>query len=33
MTQRISGVLSPAVTPFKPDYSPDTGRCARLRKA
>src|SRR3978361_875129 len=26
MTQRIRGVLSPVVTPFKADLSPDTGR-------
>ena len=29
MSQRIKGVLSPVVTPFKADYSPDTGRFAR----
>jgi len=29
MTQRITGVLSPVVTPFKADYSPDTGRFVR----
>ena len=29
MTQRISGVLSPVVTPFNADYTPDAGRFAR----
>jgi len=29
MTERITGVLSPVVTPFKADYSPDTGRFVR----
>lgn len=29
MTQRITGVLSPVVTPFKADLSPDTGRFVR----
>ena len=29
MTQRLRGVLSPVVTPFKPDYSPDPQRFAR----
>lgn len=32
MTQRITGVLSPVVTPFKPDYSPDTERFVRQCK-
>jgi 4-hydroxy-tetrahydrodipicolinate synthase len=32
MTQRITGVLSPVVTPFKADYSPDTGRFVRQCK-
>src|SRR5690606_29996266 len=27
--KRIEGVLSPVVTPFKPDYSPDAGRFVR----
>ncbi len=29
MTQRIKGVLSPVVTPFKRDYAPDTERFVR----
>jgi 4-hydroxy-tetrahydrodipicolinate synthase len=29
MTQRLRGVLSPVVTPFKPDYSPDAPRFVR----
>ena len=29
MTQRLRGVLSPVVTPFKPDYSPDPPRFVR----
>jgi 4-hydroxy-tetrahydrodipicolinate synthase len=29
MTQRLRGVLSPVVTPFKPDYSPDPQRLVR----
>lgn len=29
MTQRITGVLSPVVTPFKPDLSPDAERFVR----
>jgi len=29
MTQRLRGVLSPVVTPFKPDYSPDSQRFVR----
>jgi len=29
MTQRLRGVLSPVVTPFKPDYSPDPQRFVR----
>ncbi len=29
MTQRIKGVLSPVVTPFKRDYSPDAARFVR----
>jgi 4-hydroxy-tetrahydrodipicolinate synthase len=29
MNQGINGVLSPVVTPFNPDYSPDPGRLAR----
>ncbi len=32
MTQRITGVLSPVVTPFKADYSPDTERFVRQCK-
>ena len=32
MTQRITGVLSPVVTPFKADLSPDTGRFVRQCK-
>lgn len=32
MTARIQGVLSPVVTPFKADYSPDTERFARQCK-
>ena len=32
MTQRISGVLSPVVTPFKADYSPDAERFVRQCK-
>jgi 4-hydroxy-tetrahydrodipicolinate synthase len=32
MTERIKGVLSPIVTPFKADYSPDTARFARQCK-
>ncbi|OGA33154.1 MAG: dihydrodipicolinate synthase family protein [Betaproteobacteria bacterium RIFCSPLOWO2_12_FULL_64_23] len=32
MAQRITGVLSPVVTPFKPDYSPDTERFVRQCK-
>ena len=32
MTPRISGVLSPVVTPFKPDLSPDAGRFIRQCK-
>ena len=32
MTQRITGVLSPVVTPFKPDYSPDAERFVRQCK-
>jgi 4-hydroxy-tetrahydrodipicolinate synthase len=29
MTQRLRGVLSPVVTPFRPDYSPDPQRFVR----
>ncbi|MBK5105635.1 MAG: dihydrodipicolinate synthase family protein, partial [Burkholderiales bacterium] len=29
MSKRITGVLSPVVTPFKADYSPDTERFVR----
>jgi 4-hydroxy-tetrahydrodipicolinate synthase len=32
MAQRITGVLSPVVTPFKADLSPDTGRFVRQCK-
>jgi 4-hydroxy-tetrahydrodipicolinate synthase len=32
MTQRITGVLSPVVTPFKANYSPDTERFVRQCK-
>ncbi|MDB5805604.1 MAG: dapA1 [Betaproteobacteria bacterium] len=32
MTERIKGVLSPVVTPFNADYSPDTVRFARQCK-
>jgi 4-hydroxy-tetrahydrodipicolinate synthase len=32
MTQRINGVLSPVVTPFKADYTPDTERFVRQCK-
>ena len=32
MSQRIAGVLSPVVTPFKPDLSPDTERFVRQCK-
>ena len=32
MNQRITGVLSPVVTPFKPDFSPDTERFVRQCK-
>lgn len=32
MTRRITGVLSPVVTPFKPDLSPDTERFVRQCK-
>ncbi len=32
MSQRITGVLSPVVTPFKADYSPDTERFVRQCK-
>ena len=32
MSQRITGVLSPVVTPFKPDLSPDTERFVRQCK-
>jgi 4-hydroxy-tetrahydrodipicolinate synthase len=32
MTKRITGVLSPVVTPFKADYSPDTERFVRQCK-
>jgi 4-hydroxy-tetrahydrodipicolinate synthase len=32
MTQRITGVLSPVVTPFKADYSPDAERFVRQCK-
>jgi 4-hydroxy-tetrahydrodipicolinate synthase len=32
MTRRITGVLSPVVTPFKADYSPDTERFVRQCK-
>jgi 4-hydroxy-tetrahydrodipicolinate synthase len=32
MTRRITGVLSPVVTPFKPDYSPDPERFVRQCK-
>ncbi|HEX6211377.1 MAG TPA: dihydrodipicolinate synthase family protein, partial [Methylomirabilota bacterium] len=28
-TQRITGVLSPVVTPFRPDLSPDPDRFVR----
>jgi 4-hydroxy-tetrahydrodipicolinate synthase len=28
-TQRIEGILSPVVTPFKPDYSPDAAKFVR----
>ena len=29
MAQRIRGVLAPVITPFRPDYSPDTDRFVR----
>jgi len=32
MTERIKGVLSPVVTPFKADYTPDVARFARQCK-